>query len=269
MNALDHWAPTYECDGCDEEFNDPDERNIHMDECGHERWECETCDRKFASPGAQEQHMNAVGHWEHYCQSCRRNFDNANNLRMVSHFYQLEKSNPTSVFNVLTSLKHMNSKTHRGSDVPCPFCRKGFTTASGVSNHLETGSCPNASVVNRESIYKLIKQRDSQGLFTNKLLEWKDDREETWSTSNAYNGHDYECYLCHRCFRAPAHLDQHLKSPAHMQQIYHCPNSKNCGLQFKTLAAMFNHLESESCRFTKFEAVQRNMTNFFNGGQVR
>lgn len=206
-------------------------------------WECDTCTRTFNSFRASEQHMDARGHWAHYCAPCRRKFDNSNNLRM-----------------------HLNSRTHRGANVSCPFCQRAFTSASGVSHHLETGSCPNARCVNRESIFTTLRQRDRNGIITNNLLEWHGEA-ETWSIDNAWNGHTYQCYLCRRQFAAMGDLDRHLKSPAHMQEIYHCPNKMRCGSQFKTLAAMFNHLESESCGFIKFSGVQSNVGGFLAGNQ--
>lgn len=52
-----------------------------------------------------------------------------------------------------------------------------------------------------------------------------------------------------------------------MQEIYHCPNKVRCGSQFTTLAGMFNHLESESCGFIKFNGVQRNVAGILAGNQ--
>ena len=143
----------------------------------------------------------------------------------------------------------------------CPFCSRGFTTASGLSHHLESSGCPSAPGINRQKVHEQISARDQQRLFTNKLIGWKS---ETWSEDNAWNGSSFECYLCHREFAAQRHLDQHLKSPAHAQNIYHCPNAR-CQQQFKALAGLFNHLESESCNFIKFKNVQRNVSNFLSG----
>ncbi|KAL6719887.1 hypothetical protein ACLMJK_001808 [Lecanora helva] len=125
---------------------------------------------------------------------------------------------------------------------------------------------PNAQCLNRDKIYQEIRKRDRNGYVTNNLLEWHE--ETTWDTSNAWNGSSYACYLCNsRTFRAMKDLDQHLKSPTHQQEIYHCPNKMNCRSQFKSLAGMFNHLESESCGFVKFGGVQKNVGNFLAGGQ--
>ena len=161
----------------------------------------------------------------------------------------------------------MHSRTHQGANVTCPFCKKAFTTASGVSHHLETGSCPNARGVNRETIFKALRDRDRDGIITKNLLEWHEGESSTWSPNQAWNGRGYECYLCHRQFRGTPDLEKHLKSPVHMQNIYHCPNKRECTKQFKTLAGMFNHLESESCGFIKFDGVKAGVGNVLMGGQ--
>ena len=56
-------------------------------------------------------------------------------------------------------------------------------------------------------------------------------------------------------------------SPVHQAPIYHCPNKngKCGGKKFSSLAAFFNHLESESCAFMKFHTVLRGVSNLFNG----
>lgn len=48
----------------------------------------------------------------------------------------------------------------------------------------------------------------------------------------------------------------HLNSTVHQQTLYHCPN-RNCNRDFKALAGVINHLESESCGFMRFDSVQR------------
>jgi len=53
---------------------------------------------------------------------------------------------------------------------------------------------------------------------------------------------------------------------ADQQNLYHCPN-RGCGLDFKTLASTINHLESESCGFMRFEAVQRNMGDLISSNR--
>ncbi|KAK1990327.1 hypothetical protein LX36DRAFT_648018 [Colletotrichum falcatum] len=243
-------------------------REQHINATGHEMplYECDTCDRFFGSSQAVEQHMNALGHWasdvsynaplfmcddcavcftdeedlrehevqEHYyCEPCDRYFQNHNNIRM-----------------------HLNSKIHRSGTVECPFCRKSCNTTTGLVHHLEQGACPNAPL-DRDKLYRAVRRRDPNGLISNQLLEWHGSPTYT-ATERAYNAaaRAYECYLCHRHFGTLRSLDSHLNSPVHQQALYHCPNLR-CGREYRTLAGVINHLESESCGFMRFESVQR------------
>ncbi|PYH96845.1 zinc finger protein [Aspergillus ellipticus CBS 707.79] len=248
MSARGHWAPTIPCEMCDRMFHSVRAAEQHMDALGH--WApsvpCETCSRMFYTEGEAEQHMRKKNHFKNYCSSCDRHFQNENNLRM-----------------------HLNSNIHRGQNIVCPFCRRGFTAASGLSHHLETGSCPQASNLNRETIYKIIEKRDKQGTITNKLLEWHSSNDSHYSvTDYAFNGDCWECYVCHRGFNTRTALNSHLNSPVHKQKLYRCPNSKQkCGKQFITLAALFGHLESESCAFMRFEKVQQQIKGVFNSSR--
>jgi hypothetical protein len=122
--------------------------------------------------------------------------------------------------------QHLDSRIHQGRKVTCPFCKRNFATASGVSHHLEGGSCKTAPGFNRENIYRFLRQKDGNGFITNNLLEWRQG--ETRSAGNAWNGNGYERYLCHRQFTPSTGLNNHLKSPTHMQELYHCPKSA-CG----------------------------------------
>lgn len=140
----------------------------------------------------------------------------------------------------------------------CPFCKKGFTTASGVSHHLERGTCPKARGVNRATILEFCRRSDSGGVFTNKMIQGSEEHGlEYIANENSWNGDGYECYLCHRTFRLLKGLNQHLNSTAHQSNVYHCPNRGSCSKQFVTLASLFNHLESEGCGFMRFEQTQR------------
>ncbi|OOF98216.1 hypothetical protein ASPCADRAFT_164606 [Aspergillus carbonarius ITEM 5010] len=248
MNDKDHWA-VFECETCDEEFSSEEDADWHMSNYGHyaPKISCETCEKKFHTQDSADQHMDALKHYRHYCRACDRRFQNENNLRM-----------------------HLNSKIHRGQNIICPFCKTTFTTATGVTHHLETGSCPRASSLNRETIHKLIRSRDTQGIITNKLLEWyEDDSGQYSATRRAFNGRYWECYICHREFNTVTALNQHLNSPVHKRKLYHCPNrTGRCGKQFTTLAALFNHLESESCGCTRFEKVQLQAQNIFNSNRL-
>lgn len=115
-------------------------------------------------------------------------------------------------------------------------------------------------------IYRAIKERDPGGLVTMKLLIYPDFTTQNIATNAAWNGGGYECYLCHREYETLQALNQHLHSPAHSEKLYHCPNRK-CNHKFISLASLFNHLESESCKFVRFEKVQQNVHGFITGRQ--
>jgi hypothetical protein len=167
-------------------------------------------------------------------------------------------------------LQHLNSKIHRGTNVPCPFCKANYTTASGLTTHLETGSCPNAPKLNRETIFRMVRERDPHGIVTNKQIEWHQEENAEYSATNrAFNGSRWECYICHNKFMTANALNMHLNSPVHKQKVYHCPNWKGkCEKQFITLAALFHHLESESCGFMRFEMVQQQVGNVLQGQKL-
>ncbi|KAL4877130.1 hypothetical protein BJY04DRAFT_210203 [Aspergillus karnatakaensis] len=244
MDAVGHWTPRYGCQTCSKAFYTQHAANQHMTDVGH--WAptvpCETCDAMFFSQTSANQHMEALGHYKNYCKSCDRFFQNENNLRM-----------------------HLTSKIHRGRQMLCPFCKAAYTSASGLVHHLERGSCPKAPNMNREAIHRMIQERDPNGLITNKQIGWKDEDNISFSANHrAWNGSGYECYLCHRVFTQLNNLNQHLQSPKHKQAIYHCPNW-DCPKSFTALAALFNHLESESCAFMRFEKVQKSLGDVIGG----
>lgn len=166
--------------------------------------------------------------------------------------------------------QHLNSNIHRGSNITCPFCKRCFTTATGVAHHLETGSCPNARAVDRDTILNAVRRRDPHHLITKKLLTYPSSTsssiEATAALYNEYRG-CYECYLCHKGFGSLSGLNQHVRSPVHKQNAYHCPG-RACGREFKALAGLFNHLESETCGAVRFEAMQRNVGSFLSGRKM-
>jgi hypothetical protein len=142
----------------------------------------------------------------------------------------------------------------------CFFCNASFTTATGVVHHLESGSCPNAPL-DRQQLYRAVRARDPQGVISKNLLECDGDTEYE-ATERAWSRRDgaYKCYICGRTFARLVSLNQHLSSPVHQQSLYQCPN-RGCSKDFSTLGALINHLESESCQFMSFQAVQDNLKN--------
>jgi len=166
-------------------------------------------------------------------------------------------------------VKHLNSSIHRRNEISCPFCKRGFTTATGVTHHLETGSCPQARSLNRDTILTEIRRRDPNHLITKKLLTFHETSSTITATSASFNHASgyYECYLCHKGFRELKSLNNHVNSPAHKEKVYHCPG-RACGREFRALAPLFNHLESETCGAVRFDAVQRNVGGLLSGQRL-
>jgi len=142
-----------------------------------------------------------------------------------------------------------------GNSIQCPFCKNSYTTASGVTIHLESGTC--TSGLNRDKINTAIQNLDRNNVITRPMLTMPGyDRVETIATSRSWNGHSFECYLCHREFNSLKGLNQHIQSPAHEQPLYHCPNAR-CARPFKVLSGLVQHVESETCGFMRFMQVQQ------------
>ncbi|KAJ5794296.1 transcriptional regulator family: C2H2 zinc finger [Penicillium paradoxum] len=236
MNSLDHWAPTFDCETCSREFESQSAANQHMNSKGH--WlptvPCETCTMKFQTQHSADNHMESLGHYKNYCRECDRRFKNENCLR-----------------------QHLNSKIHRGTGISCFFCPAKFVTPSGVSHHLETGACPQAPTMNRDMIHRMIQQLDPNGIICKKQIGWHDEENVQYLvTQHAFNGHNWVCYICKKCFNAPKSLESHLNSSVHKEKVYHCLK-RGCPKEFVSMASLFSHLESESCGYIRFEGVQQ------------
>ena len=146
-----------------------------------------------------------------------------------------------------------------GGSIDCPFCKRAFTTASGVVVHLESGTC--TSGLNRQKINAEIQRLDRNNVITRPMLTMPGyDRVETIATERSWNGYGYQCYLCRREFGQLNGLNSHLKSPAHEQKLYRCPKA-SCGREYKMLSGLVQHVESESCGVMRFAQVQTNARN--------
>ncbi|OAR04580.1 hypothetical protein LLEC1_02190 [Akanthomyces lecanii] len=209
-------------------------------------YECDGCGREFGSEHAMVQHKNAKGHWTVECGRCYDRFvdqEDCQEHEYNCHNYCADCDREFQSYNNL---------------------RMSLTTATGLAHHLEMNACPNATT-NRDIMYNYVRGKDPNGIISKKLLEWQgsatyEASERTW------NGDGYECYLCHRDFNSLRGLNQHINSAAHQQALYHCPN-RDCR-DFKSLAGIINHLESETCGITRFGVVQRGVTNMIGGGRL-
>ncbi|TPX15277.1 uncharacterized protein E0L32_004554 [Thyridium curvatum] len=237
--SVGHCLPNFECDTCHRGFNTQNACIQHMGAMNHFAHECSVCGETWPT---EEECIDHEADEHYYCASCDRWFQNANNVKM-----------------------HRRSRAHLGQPLDCPFCQDPFTTATGVVHHLESGRCPRARGLSRDAIYKFVRARDPNGVVTKKLVGWEGSYEYE-ANENCWNGYCYECYICHREFKTLDSLNQHLKSPTHQQALYHCPNP-NCRLDFKVLAGLFNHLDSESCGMMRFEQVQKEFVNIVSGAR--
>lgn len=107
-------------------------------------------------------------------------------------------------------------------------------------------------------------------MISKKLLEYPASDNTTYSaTERAYNNRlgVYECYICHRTFAKLNSLNQHLGSPVHQQNLYHCPGL-SCEREFTTLGGLVNHFESESCGCMRFSAVQNRVGQILDSSRM-
>ncbi|KZL64275.1 zinc finger protein [Colletotrichum incanum] len=262
---------TFTCGTCWREFPAGwQSREQHVNATGHQiaNNECEFCDRFFCDRHAVGQHMDALGHWandvsdddtEYECGDCSVCFSDEENLReheVQGHYYCKPCNRYFQNYNNIR--QHLNSSIHRSSALRCPFCNQPRNTATGLIHHLEQVACPKAPL-DRDKLYEAVRRRDPNGIISKNLLEWRSSPTYT-AIERAYNkaANAYECYLCHRLFSTLHGLNSHLNSTVHKQALYHCSN-RRCGHEFKTLAGVINHLESESCNFMHFDSVQRNV----------
>ncbi|CAJ2502084.1 Uu.00g049370.m01.CDS01 [Anthostomella pinea] len=259
-DALYHWSDKYiNSDG----YSRSSDGYSNSSDDGE--WECDFCYETFSSEEEQEQHEIDV---HYHCADCDRTFSNYNAIKM-----------------------HLNSRTHRGTDLACPFCKGGFATATGLSQHLEQRGCPRAPSLDRDGVYKIVCAKDPGGVISKNLIGWYGESPKYEATAQAWNGYAYECYICSRTFAALPSLNQHLASPVHksyvssdsplsffpssysstpeanrgqrnQQNMYHCPKRGGCGREF---TALMNHLESENCGYTRFENVQQSVKNVVSG----
>lgn len=147
----------------------------------------------------------------------------------------------------------MNSNVHRPVKHQCPFCDCNFATPSAVVHHLESKCCRAAVWMNLGKLHDIILNLDPQNLLTIPVA----DPEDYPVIVDQASGDGHKCGICSRVFGKAAGLKAHLKSPVHRVPIYHCVNSpEQCDKQFVTLAALWNHLESEACGIMWFEDLE-------------
>jgi hypothetical protein len=158
---------------------------------------------------------------------------------------------------------HLNSSLHKPKSVRCPGnnCGRGFVSFSALVLHFEAGTCP--SGLTRDQLNRMVVRMDRNNAITNpaRLIGGPGGYSPanvttSWATERSWNGYAYECFLCHNTFRTLHALNAHLQSPRHQEKIYRCPNRQACGLEFRVLSALTQHVESGKCGVSRFKEVQ-------------
>ncbi|RPD70229.1 hypothetical protein L226DRAFT_539082 [Lentinus tigrinus ALCF2SS1-7] len=279
------------CERCDRWFKTAWALQQHKDDSGQHHV-CDACELDFASAPALAQHYaQSARHpycqrceelfddWEdlyehygdahHYCDKCNRVFDLA--VALADHRRQKHDDDDDVVccspckrtFKDANALQHHHRSTlHQGRTVACPMqrCTRSFVSRAALVLHLESGACP--SRITRAMVNRIVAALDTGGVITNPARLIGDVRgggggsaTRSWATEHAWNGTQYECYVCHRTFATLPRLDQHLGSPAHAAKTFRCPAGAplcGCGAEFRTLSGFCQHVESEQCGVQRF-----------------
>ncbi|KAG8699117.1 hypothetical protein FRC08_005497 [Ceratobasidium sp. 394] len=236
----EHWigSPDHHyCDFCDEEFYYEDELDDHNEQ-NHEF--CDFCDLWLETNSEIQSHRVVV---HNCCLQCDRYFSSPNGLK-----------------------NHLNSSVHRPKTLTCfgRGCNKRFSSTANLLLHLDTNSC--VSGITRQTINRAVTRLDRNNLITNPNRMITASTESYQATRRAWNGYNFECYLCHKEFNTLLALNQHLASPIHERAIYRCPKlGTGCNLEFKTLGALFQHVENGSCGVRKFKVVQEGIDTLMQG----
>lgn len=220
------------CPFCDTLFESNEALLDHGDLQHHICWECTTF---FET---EDKLMDHNDYMHYFCRSCNRLFTTAADLQ-----------------------SHLNSKIHAPRSIKCPGrgCGRAFVSVSALILHAESGTCP--SGVTRAQVDSLVVRLDRQNIITNpaRMIRGPDgtvpEEPKYWATDRSWNGRAYECFLCKTEFKTLPALDSHLKSPRHRARIYHCPQA-GCGMEFRVLSALSQHVESDSCGVRANRQVQ-------------
>ncbi|QRV87649.1 C2H2 zinc finger [Ceratobasidium sp. AG-Ba] len=236
----EHWVESpghHYCTFCEDHFDSEYELDDHNDET-HQY--CDNCNIWLDGPDEMESHDIAV---HNLCAQCNRYFTTLNGLK-----------------------NHLKSSIHVPKTLACPGrgCTKKFSTPANLVLHLETNTC--VSGITRQSINRTVARLDRGGLITNPNRMITGTTESYQATQRSWNGYNYECYLCHKEFGTLPGLNQHLASPVHEQNIYHCPKlGTGCNLQFRSLGHLFQHVENGSCGVRRFKVVRDGIDGIMHG----
>ncbi|KAJ3567536.1 hypothetical protein NP233_g6304 [Leucocoprinus birnbaumii] len=200
---------------------------------------CYSCNRSFVNNAALNSHL-AFSSAHNWCFVCSRDFSSENALA-----------------------QHNASPAHRGRTFQCPFCTSMFKTPSSIAMHIESG----CHRINRHQVTAAIHKLNivPQISISHRIEgpQGPPTRLITYSANErAFNGHAYECYLCHRTFKSLDRLNQHLNSSTHDDLEFRCPH---CASEFQLISGLVQHIESESCGIARFNEVTRHFNSLTDG----
>ncbi|KAL4902306.1 hypothetical protein BDW74DRAFT_186870 [Aspergillus multicolor] len=184
----------------------------------YDHWvERETCNRDFRSHQACDQHMDATEHW--------------------APSWPCETCDATS-YSQSAMVQHMNALGHYRNY--CKACDRHFQNENNLRAHLNfklhrgrPTLCPfcKSNYTTASGLFHHLEtgsctaapSMDRESIYRPIRARDPHGNGRYAATSQSWNGYNYKCYLCHRY----------------------------------ALAGLFNHLESESCGYMRFEKVQR------------
>lgn len=193
MDAVGHWAEDEnmnawgypKCSVCNRQFTTLDGLCQHKNALGH--WDatqlnkdrdfrCGVCSRVCATEIGLRQHKVALSHWDDKQgpnQSKTRNtLEESNDVEEVGTYKNLtcevcgrECSTSAGLRQHKNAVNHWAEAksckvAHPHPSPSCPHCRESFAAASGVAEHIESGSCQVATGFDPEGLKKVIRQRD-------------------------------------------------------------------------------------------------------------
>lgn len=150
-------------------------------------------------------------------------------------------------------------------------CDRAFVSHAALILHWESGAC--RSGVTRQILDGTVTNLDRYNIITNPDRLICDSngpgRTTIWASERCWNGHSYECYLCHREFSTLHALNSHVQSPAHDESTYRCPPRwGGCDQEFVTLSGLFQHVESECCGVQRFQRNVNSAIGSLTGGMM-
>ncbi|KAI5117296.1 hypothetical protein M0805_008560 [Coniferiporia weirii] len=250
----------YVCDDCNIDFTAWNGLKQHYIQSRRHHY-CQNCNLLFGTIRSLRQHYNQS---HHYCSPCTTLFTSRNAL--INHDKQVHNYCPECdrFFQTASGLASHRASVHKPPrNLKCPGrkCGGAFASISALIMHAESNSC--VSGITRKAVNTFVARLDRQNIITNPArmitgpggYPFPPAEPVYWATELSWNGRAYECFLCNGTFRTLQGLDSHLKSPRHLERIYHCPNSR-CNKEYRALSAPSQHVERGSCGARRIRQIQ-------------